>query len=367
MNNDLRKVAVVGAAGFVGQALCHRLRATGWQVHGVANSRNAFLLDHLGIPAASGRYPAVLNLAYPTSVTPVRRQAENQEILQQLEDLLLPGGLLVHASTLAVFGFNLDRPIAAGPLGWRPDEDYVETKVRMEHGVSEAFGGAHQVEIVRLGNVWGAGSANWLSGLAGRIRGGLPVLVRGGRCSNATEVLNVADYFTFLAGRNSGRFTGTRYHHLAEFSAEPWSTFAGMIARVMGMELTETDAPAPRSLRSLIVGTYVGETYKFLSHRRVAGSVMRQIMSRLPASLVGGLRRSKKGLGPAHGEDETYYTVIGCARQFAAETVPGWQPPVTLEASLAGAADWLRHAGFVSATGPWAEGQSRHVSAPASP
>lgn len=331
----------------------------GWRVHGVATSRNAFLLDHLGIEAASGRYHVVVNLAYPTSSPPVRRRAENQEILSQIRGLLAPGGLLIHASTLAVFGDRLEREMVAGPIGWRPDNDYAETKVRMELGITEAFGGSSQVEIVRLGNVWGAGSVHWLAGMASRIRNGLPVLVQGGRYSNVTEVLNVCDYFGFLANRRAGSFVGTRHHHLAEFSAEPWSTFVGMIAREMGMDLHETTTPEPETLRALLVGTYIVKTYKFLSSRRLLGSMMRQGLGYLPRGIVGDVRRAKRALGGGETGDEGLYHVLGCTRRFQSSTANGWAPSLGLAESLARSAEWLRWSGFVChspgmSTGPGA-------------
>jgi len=348
MNNGLRKVAVIGAAGFVGQFVCRRLAESGWQVYGAASERNSFLLDHLKIPAASGRYPVVVNLAYPTSVTPVRRKAENSAIVERISSLLAPGGTLLHTSTLAVFGFQLDRPVACGPIHWRPDADYVETKVRMELTLAEEFGGSHRVEIVRLGNVWGQGSPNWLVGLAVRLRDGLPVLVKGGQHSNVTEVQNVAAYLNHLANLSSSPTAGVRFHHLAEFSSVPWDPFVQMIAAKLGVDIQTAETPVAQPLKSLIVGTYVGETYKFLNRQRICGSLMRQALSMLPKTMVGSVRQSKKSLGKAMGDDETYYTVMGCSREFCSSTVPGWQPPVDLGTSLAGAAKWLEHAGFVT-------------------
>ncbi|MEI6343567.1 MAG: NAD(P)-dependent oxidoreductase [Verrucomicrobiota bacterium] len=364
MKNDPRCIAVIGAAGFVGQTLCRQLLAEGWRVHGVATSRNSFLLDHLGIQAASGRYQAVVNLAYPTSSPPVRRKAENQEILAQIRELLVPGGLLIHASTLAVFGSRLEREIVVGPIGWRPDSDYAETKLRMERGISEAFGHANQVEIVRLGNVWGAGSVHWLAGMASRVRNGLPVLVQGGRYSNATDVVNVSDYFGFLADRRAGSFVGTRYHHLAEFSAEPWSTFVGMIGNEMGMDLCETTVPEPETLRSLLVGTYIVKTYKFLSGRNLSGSMMRQVLGYLPKGLVGDVRRAKRALGMTDSEDDGLYQVLGCSRRFESATAPGWAQRLSLAESLARSAEWLRWAGFVAKSQTIAPGSRTRGGAP---
>lgn len=342
-----KEIGVIGAVGFVGQRLCPALQAAGWRVYGAASSRNEFLLDHLGVERVGNRrLGVVINLAYPTGSLALGRREENDRILKRAEDMLEPGGHLIHVSTLVVFGVGLDRPIVRGRVTWQADHDYVESKVWMEEGIRRRFGAVGALDVVRLGNVWGAASPNWLVGLANRLRGDLPVLVRGGTFSNVTEVANVVSYLEWLA-RHAGVTGAPRYHHLAEFSAEPWDRFVGMISETLGIAPSSTDAPTPRTLGSAVVGSVGGMMFRQLNAHRTAGSWVRRMLPMLPEGIRNRLRREKTVAVEANAEDDpTLLTVLGCRREFVRQTEPGWEPPISMEASLAAARDWLISAGF---------------------
>jgi dTDP-4-dehydrorhamnose reductase len=344
-----REIGVIGAVGFVGQRLCRTLKAAGWKVYGAASSRNEFLLDHVGVErVGERRMPVVINLAYPTGSLALGRREENDRILKRAESLLKPGGHLIHVSTLVVFGVALDRPIECGPVSWKPDHDYVESKVWMEQSITRRFGRAGRLDVLRLGNVWGAASPNWLVGLATRMRADLPVLVRGGRYSNATEVANVVSYLEWLA-THPGTTAEPRYHHLAEFSAEPWDRFVGVISETLGIAATSTDAPVARSLGSAVMGSVGGMMFRQLNAHRRAGSWVRRALPMLPESFRNRLRREKTVAVEANAEDDpTLLTVLGCSREFVRKTLPGWEPPVGMDESLRQARAWLEWAGYAT-------------------
>jgi len=348
MDTEPNRIAVIGVPGFVGQHLARALRTTGWSVHGVTSSRNSFLLEHLGIPAAEGKFPVVINLAYPTGTSPLRRRKDNASIIARIREFAAPGAVIVHASTLAVFGFSLEREPVCGPIRWRPDQDYIESKVWMENQLVDALAGNHRVDIVRLGNVWGPGSVHWLAGMASRLRTSLPTLAEGGGYSNVTDVHNVVSYFESLA-RRTETMSGAFYHHLAEFSSESWDTFVTPVSKFLGCEPVSAFVPPAPKLASFLFGKVAVEALKAINDSRGPGSLLRQILNQLPESSIARMRREK--LAAATGgyfEEPVLAKVLGCQREFRSQTLSGWTPPLSLAESLSRAVSWLDWAGYSS-------------------
>src|SRR6185503_20239153 len=112
----------------------------------------------------------------------------NKEIIHTIRRLATDSCRVIHTSTLAVFGYGLERPIVAGPVERRADYVYVEGKIDFECRLRKWWG-HRDLQIVRLGNVWGPASPFWTAALADRIVLGEPVGVAGedGYC-NVTDV-----------------------------------------------------------------------------------------------------------------------------------------------------------------------------------
>lgn len=158
----MKRIAVIGAAGYVGLELMRQLRASDFEVSAIARENGAFLLRDSGarlvLPkdlASLGAVDVVVNLAYPTG-DPLQFTRHNSEIFGHVKALMGSSSRLIHVSTQAVFGLALDRPVVVGPVARVRDYPYVEAKIELENRLIAQFP-AQSVQIVRLGNVWGPG------------------------------------------------------------------------------------------------------------------------------------------------------------------------------------------------------------------
>lgn len=360
-----QRVVVLGAASWVGQQVCARLRDAGWDVTGISRGKSAFLLERLGVRVVAlenlppgERFPVVVNLAYPVDVGGREPFAVNAELLGHVRALAAPGARVVQFSSLAVFGFALDVPIVPQVLPPRRDHEYVELKLAMELGLVEAFA-SQELHLLRLGNVWGPGSANWVVGLANRLRAGQPVGVVGhDGFSNVTDVANVADYAAWLLGNPRG--PGVHLHHLAELGEEPWSRFVGFLADTLGVTPARVEAvpPAPRrvapELRRRSIDGLNALRYS-LWDGRFTGSWYRSLRRAIPDFI----RHARPGRAeelaappsvdpPLTADEQGLLRLLACPARFASVTAAEWVPPVALDASLKRVAGWLREAGFVA-------------------
>jgi nucleoside-diphosphate-sugar epimerase len=201
------RIAVVGAAGFVGRVLLRQLDDRGISVTAVVRGAPELSVDSdyhavLSEPAtyAGPKFDIVVNLAYPAAVPGYEYPAYNREIARTVEQLIKEGGRLIQVSTLAVFGPALDRPIKAGPVGTVHDSAYIESKVNAELLFTK-LQEEHRLllDIVRLGNVWGYASGTWALPIVQKLITGRPIGIAGATGhSNVTDVVNVASYLVFL-------------------------------------------------------------------------------------------------------------------------------------------------------------------------
>lgn len=357
----MRDVLVIGGAGYVGQYLCQHLAAHGWSVVALTRPGTGFLLDRLGVTtlteaAARGRrFSTVINLAYPNKTSPILGAGENRQIAKLVESLVEPDGTLVQFSTLAVFGFGLELPIRAQLVPPHRDVDYVTSKIEMERRLSHNLPGA-RLEILRLGNVWGPGSPNWVSGLVECLRGGRPLLVDGTTGpSNVTDVANISDYVdTILRAPGS---EGVRVHHLAEFSQHPWGEFIHCLAKATGTKPVSVPSLPGRAqtaleeARAAATQIPLGTIARSLLSGRHWGTWGRGLIAHLPSSVIQKLKQAKgrpsyAPVADLSEEDLNLLTVLSCPREFRSETLPGWRPPINFTASLERVREWMCRAGY---------------------
>ena len=178
-----RSIAILGAAGFVGRHLLDQLEAAGVRVTAVVRGFPELAVEgdyHAVLSPdearAGGPYDVVINLAYPTAGSPFEQPILNAAILESVDELVADGGHVVHASTLAVFGTRLERPIRVAPVEAVRDRPYVESKIEAELALTDAQERRGlAVDIVRLGNIWGAASGTWALPIVQRLITGRPV------------------------------------------------------------------------------------------------------------------------------------------------------------------------------------------------
>lgn len=357
-SGDQPRVAVVGAAGFVGRVLLRQLEERGIKVAAVVRGAAELSVDgdfHVAVSEPSrfaGSFDLVVNLAYPTSGPGHEYRQKTIEIAQIVQDLVKDGGRLIQVSTLAVFGMALDRPVSPGPVAETRDSAYVESKVLAELLLTEQQAERRlSLDIVRLGNVWGSASGNWAVSLVHRLITGRPVGIRGAVAhSNTTDVANAASYLAFLI-ESEDRGPGVRYHHLAEFSEVSWNAWLSPMAEALGVVLVYAERSAidgPVSARDEAVAAVAAITprslYRTLSQERITGSWSRTLVSRLPAVASARLKSSGEIYASEieySRADQTFLAIMAGRQEFRSVLQSGWEPPLNEEQSLDGVLRWL--------------------------
>ncbi len=357
----MKRVSIVGAAGYVGLELARQLRGRNLEVIAVARENGKFLLSNSGFTVVApkdvnsiGKVDVVVNLAYPTSGPQQHYPTRNTELLGQIKTLMGPSSRLIHASTHAVFGYGMDRPISTGPVQLVSDYAYIEAKIELENLLLEEFG-SQSLQIVRLGNVWGPGSGAWTVSLVNKILFGEPVSVAGvdGYC-NATDVANAASYFSFLI--DSDQLRGLHFYHLAEMSAHRWSAWITRIENALGQDSVQQPNLASfpdsfqKEVRQAISSIMPGSLYRNLVWSRTAGSKLRSVTRRLGDSRFEIIKkRSAKTLPSGYSlgtADKLFLTIISCGTQFETSVLPEWRPPVSFEDSWSRVEAWMIAAGY---------------------
>lgn len=352
------RVAVVGAAGFVGRELLRRLEKIDIRVTAVVRGLPELSMDgdfhdccSPSAALACHGFDVVVNLAYPTSGSPYEHPPQDAAIVRTVGGLVKDGGRIIQASTLAVFGLAVDREVQAGPVSAIRDAAYVESKVTAERLLTQRqVKCGLSLDIVRLGNVWGYSSGSWTLPVVQRLLTGRPVGVAGTPgYSNATDVANAAAYFTFLIqGGPPG--TGVRYHHLAEFSAVRWTEWAEPIAGALGVEVVYADPSnleSPETGRQELTGVLAPlaplTVYRKLATERIAGSWTRTLVRRLPAPA-----RSRLKPGAVFAEapepdrsEQTFLAIMAGKQEFRSVIDSGWKPELTKDESVDRVLLWL--------------------------
>lgn len=185
-------ILVTGAAGFVGAALCNRLRADGHTV--VATDlrtepplRPLDVTDRRAVRGLIGQTApdVVVHAAAIVDDRGPRAQFERVNVggtRHIIEACASQGvGRLVHISSIAALGVSPGRCDQATPLAMTTGSPYFDTKAASEWLVRRAHGqGKVSGVIVRPGDVWGLGSIPWVERPLALIRARQPVLVGGG-------------------------------------------------------------------------------------------------------------------------------------------------------------------------------------------
>jgi nucleoside-diphosphate-sugar epimerase len=363
MEAPVPRVAVIGAAGYVGRLLCTQLVEDGASVVGVVRSSSGFLLDQLGIEWIAVEdedrrepFDVVVNLAYPTSGEVYDYPKQNQELLGLIQRLSSSDGRVLQVSTQAVFGMALEYPQTTGLLPMRRDFLYVETKLELERLLIEQLVGP-RLDVVRLGNIWGPGSAAWTGALAQRLIFGEPVIVDGNDgFSNVTDVANLVSYLSFLA-RRTANDQRVAFHHLAELGDLRWSYWIERMSNQLGV--SPVDAPSPaysmsgkQELRGALAANSPLAIVRELKDARFTGSALRSLVGGLPPRASRTLRRKWTSSGAGSGASSTepgedlFLTVLGCDVRFDPVTDPAWTPPLDPDASWQAISTWLDEVGY---------------------
>jgi dTDP-4-dehydrorhamnose reductase len=359
----MARIAVIGAAGYVGMELCRQLKEAGHEVIGIARSNGKFLLQPLGIRVehpsnadAVGEVDAVINLAYPNTGSIHKYSERNRELLSLIRQLAGSKAKIIHTSTQAVFGYALEIPPHPAPVKPRRDYLYIETKIELENLLLRAFSN-RELHIVRLGNVWGPGSPTWTVAMTDRILFGRYVGTKGVEgYSNVTDVTNAASYLSFLVGVQSG--STPAFHHLAELGTIPWKHWIEKISTILRLEPAFYDGvpgcprSALREFTSYFSDLSPVTLYRRLVWGRFTGSFMRSIVHLVPFKSFERMKKRKRTAGghiadPLSVEDSVFLTIVNASTVFENHLIGNWKPPIDAEKSWKRVRDWMNEVGYL--------------------
>lgn len=364
MQNNIykSKVAIVGAAGFVGIELVNQIQfLEEFEVFAITRDNGSFLLEGKKVQIISindatkyGPFDFVINLAYPTSLEPHFYPEVNLQILDSVKRLVSLNTKLIQVSTQAVFGYEMDKPISSSFVKMHRDFAYIESKIEMENLFLKSFSN-NDITIVRLGNVWGAGSGGWTAAILNRLLFGKYVGVEGlNGYANMTDVINVADYLIFLLKNMP---SGKSISHLAEFSNMKWNDIVFLMANelkvkpIMSDKLPEIGNSLIFELKKTISFPSYGDIYRKLMAHRIGGSYLRQLVRILGRGKFSKLKKGEIRILPANAsldsDDTTFLTVITAKEQFNSDTISGWTPKILFEKSWDNIKTWMYEVGYL--------------------
>ena len=357
----MKRVVIIGGAGYVGLQLAHELRGADLEITAVTRENGRFLLRDFGYNvvisddiASVGKADVVVNLAHPTSGPPQQYPMRNKEILDQIKAVMGPGSRLIHVSTQAAFGNDLDRPVHTGRVATIRDYPYIEGKIELENLLIEEFN-TNSIQIVRLGNVWGPGSPAWTVPFVNKVLFGEPVGIDGidGYC-NATDVANTASYLSFLISKDE--LLGLQFYHLAEMSAHRWSDWISRIETALRQEavfvpsLQQDPLNWQQEVREAFSPLRPASIYRNLAGTRVSGSSLRALIRRIGDKQFERVKKryakalpSGYSLGPS---EKSFLQTVSCQTQFETKVLDQWKPPVDFEQSWSRVEAWMGNAGY---------------------
>lgn len=357
----MMRVAIIGAAGYVGMELSKHLRDGDCAVDAITRENGRFLLRNSGFNIVApedigsvGVADVVVNLAYPNSGPLQHYPIRNKEILAQIRAVTGPRTRLIHVSTQAVFGYGFERPPITGPAQSARDYAYVEAKIELENLLLREFESSN-IDIVRLGNIWGPGSPTWTVALVNKVLFGEPVGVEGidGYC-NVTDVGNTASYLSFLIGRKED--SGVRFYHLAEMSAYRWSAWIARIETALGQQSVRLSSlpPGPHTLKQEISEALSplrpGPLYRRLAEARVSGSSLRTLIRGIGDDRFDMVkRRFAKTLPTGYTPTATemnFLRIMSADSRFETRVHEDWCPPIDFEESWSRVEAWMSAAGY---------------------
>lgn len=367
-------VVVFGSTSYLGQYVLRDLLDREYRV--VALTRNPAISSILlreferrvtvcraeDLPADLGEVSAVVNLAYVKTERPHRLMRQNAALARSVDATVrrLGARRLLHASTMAVFGYEFDGEPQPVPARRRYGDPYIESKIAAETMLRAlAAEGRYALALLRLGNIIGPGSPVWAANLAQRLLEGRPVGVAGrDGYSNAALAANIASYFGHLVTcSESALGSFGEFHHVAEFSATRWSAFVDGFAGRMQVAPVRVDGvpvPASPALRWLLaaklkatyagrLGGYARAAFGAIDAERIAD----RLLFSAKTALVGGTLGGSHYAVPA---DRDLLAILSSTRQFRSHVLPDWTPPLSLEEAMAAMLTWLDEAGFALST-----------------
>ncbi len=350
----MKTVAIIGANGYVGQHLVKAL-APFYQV--TALFRGSAILTpplngvtYMPLADCNHTFDVVINTAYNLSDTQQKIANDNKALLALIQKFSNTHTQIIHLSSIAVFGFGLDKPIQPTALKTGPDYNYVFSKVAMENQLLKAFP-TNQLSIIRLGNVWGAANNSWTQPIADAITWSLPVLSPAKSYSNITFIDNITAYVQYIIKSDRQQL----FHHLAEFNNISWQQVIAEISSCLGKVPIPIKEVAfyPKSISEELDDAFSGNLLTGIKKLKTGRFTASYFPQRLFVFIQQQLAKRKGNTGsnkplPPYQTDATFYWVLSTHKKFELEVLAGWEAPYTWEACMQQTKQWLQHAGYIN-------------------
>lgn len=348
----MKRIGIIGGSGFIGQHLIGVL-ANEYNVTALQRNVHAIMPQQANCTIASiddtdETYDIIINTSYNLNKDIKLMRAQNEAVVKNIQRISHRQTKVIHLSSLAVFGFGLDKPIETKPVALTHDYTYVISKVHMEQCLLNSIPLA-QLSIIRLGNVWGPENNSWTQPVAEALQWGLPVLSQTPAYSNITYIHNIGSYIAYMMRSSEFQL----FHHLAEFSAVSWQQIIGEMSKRLEVK--------PTMIKQVpFYATTLADDFKnsLRIHPKTALKNLRDgrfSSAYFPGKLLKQVQflfkknTAAKGFRTtAYSPDPTFYWILSCNTEFKSCTLPGWFPPYTWEEVEQTVGDWLQQAGYIT-------------------
>lgn len=257
-----RSIGVTGAAGFVGRALCARLRFDGWDVVGIDRVADGGV--HAGDVRVRGDWqPRLRACAVVVHTAAAVSQvaswddawAANVVGTRHVVEAVAPGARMVHFSSAAVYSAR--KPDAADET-WpvRPTgRTYGDTKIASEQVVLAAMAGEGlDAVILRPGDVYGPGSRPWTELPVEALRARRLVLPAHGR--GVVDAVFVADLVDAVVAAATTPTPAGRVYNVVAGTPVTAAAFFGELAAQLGLSPPRTTTTARARLLAEVAGRW---------------------------------------------------------------------------------------------------------------
>lgn len=360
----MKKIAIIGAAGYLGLEIIRQIKFLKCEVIAITRRNGNFLLPELDPNIiiknqddldSIGKVDVVINLAYPTSGLTHHYIQKNNEIFNIISKISSSKTKLIHVSSLAVFGFQLDRNILNDRVKYSRDYPYIEAKIHLENLILNKFTN-DSIVILRLGNIWGPGSTTWTVPLINKILFYQPVGIfnENGYC-NATDVVNAASLIIHIIQHVF--IDKPLFYHLAEFSSIKWDYWIKKIEKSINHNacyepfVDNLSSNLIDDSKILLSNLSIGSIYRRIATMRFAGSYSRNFLSLIGDNnfyTVKAKYNIKKQFNQElNFSDKLFLNILSCKTEFKSIYPLDWAPPINSEESWGNVEDWMRNVGYI--------------------
>lgn len=355
-----KKVAVIGANGFVGSRVVEMFHLSGLcEVVPVVRGVNAlprlsrFELDW---KLADARQTEALSAALTGCDAIVHAVVGDPRVIEAAAAALIPAAAkagirrVVYLSTASVHGQNpAQGTTEASPLSDGQEIDYNNAKVRAERVLFTAAS-KHAVELVALrpSIVFGPRD-RWVTTLADELLRGVAWLVNDGAgVCNTIHVDNLV-HAVRLALAAPAAATGHAYL-VGDSELVTWSGFYRETAAGLGVD--------PASIHRIAAPSFPAKSWLSKLDGFRASPTAQKLIAKVPRAIKGVAKGAIKGLGPgpdnnpwrlsaAHAPSPSHEMVLlqqcGCKLPSAkAESLLGYRPPVSFGDGLRTTLEWMK-------------------------